>query len=123
LYAAVLTGICLYAACSCHEITEWKRPPGAARRMLALGRARELEEMTFKTRDEYREWLLGESGRDAIVSPRSSSRHGSHTSSPFVWLSGNDSDTHMVVGGCDDLLALAARMAEIQPEGHGPSKL
>jgi hypothetical protein len=21
-----LTGICLYAACSCHEITEWKRP-------------------------------------------------------------------------------------------------
>jgi hypothetical protein len=26
LYAAVLTGICLYAACSCHEITEWKRP-------------------------------------------------------------------------------------------------
>jgi hypothetical protein len=24
--AAVLTGICLYAACSCHEITEWKRP-------------------------------------------------------------------------------------------------
>jgi hypothetical protein len=24
--AAVLAGICLYAACSCHEMTEWKRP-------------------------------------------------------------------------------------------------
>jgi glutamate synthase (NADPH) large chain len=26
LYAGILTEICLYAACSCHEITEWKRP-------------------------------------------------------------------------------------------------
>eukprot|EP01047_Picozoa_sp_COSAG01_P065691 COSAG01_NODE_8918_length_2614_cov_1.600398_4_plen_219_part_00 len=26
LYAAVLTGICLHAACSCHGIREWTRP-------------------------------------------------------------------------------------------------
>jgi hypothetical protein len=25
IVCAVLTGICLYDACSCHEITEWKR--------------------------------------------------------------------------------------------------
>lgn len=30
MYAAVLAGICLYDACSCHAITEWKRPGAAA---------------------------------------------------------------------------------------------
>eukprot|EP01047_Picozoa_sp_COSAG01_P037510 COSAG01_NODE_2985_length_6752_cov_133.017736_8_plen_108_part_00 len=30
LYAAVLAGICLHDACSCHAITEWKRPGAAA---------------------------------------------------------------------------------------------
>jgi hypothetical protein len=42
---AVLTGICLYAACSCHEITEWKRP-GQLRRgcARAVRRARVLRQ-------------------------------------------------------------------------------
>mmetsp|Transcript_2678 Transcript_2678/g.5064 ORF Transcript_2678/g.5064 Transcript_2678/m.5064 type:complete len:640 (-) Transcript_2678:453-2372(-) len=72
---------------------------------------------SFDSRDEYRGWLLGNSGKpvpgEGFRSTSSDPRAVKHTSSPFVWLGDKDGgspDDDMVpirtfVGGHDDSLA------------------
>jgi hypothetical protein len=45
----VLTGICLYAACSCHDITEWKRPGQWSKEAAGTGLADTRALQTFKS--------------------------------------------------------------------------
>jgi glutaredoxin len=66
--------------------------------------ANRVDERTFPTRAEYKNWLRQNSVSGGIVDTIAAlhPRAGRHTSSPFVWI-----NEDYFVGGCDDLHALS----------------
>ena len=96
-----------FASCPFHQTAL-----EAAAAMKARGDCKEVHDMTFASRDEYREWLLGATGRSAF----SSKAAAEHTSSPCVWMTPVNSEKHSFIGGCDDLVELAAAMESAQQQ-------
>lgn len=91
-----------FASCPFHQDAI-----STAKSLATMGLVGDVEELTFETRDSYREWLFGTDGRQRFTtsSPSVSTRALRHTSSPFVWQ--NDGE---FVGGCDDLKMLASQL-------------
>lgn len=96
-----------FRACPFHT-----RALSAARGMVAGGNGKAVEALTFETRGEYQEWLRGPGGRARFRARKAAE----HTSSPFVYMAAAHHSHSILVGGCDDLVALAGMMrAQQQP--------
>ena len=81
-----------------------RRALAAAQDMASRGLVGEAVNLTFKSREEFQEWLLSDDGRR-----RFGPQAQTHSSSPFVWTSHD-----VFIGGCEDLLCLMRRL-----EGKG----
>ena len=88
-----------FATCPFHQ-----RALERAHELVASGAVARVDDRTFATRELYREWLFAE-GHSLFPSDHPAARK--HTSSPFVWTSDREG-LRDFVGGCDDLLAMAA---------------
>jgi hypothetical protein len=94
-----------FASCPFH-----KRAVEAAKKLETSGLVASLDDRTFASRDEYREWLFSSAGSSSFSEPAAQR----HTSSPFVWM--NESDDRTFVGGCDATLELAATLEAAQQD-------
>jgi hypothetical protein len=107
-----LSGVNLSVAgfenCSFHQ-----RALAAAKAMHQAGLIASLDDRTFTTRDEYRQWLFSKDGRASFGEAAAK-----HSSSPFVW----SSAPITFVGGCDATLELAVKLqkaSELAAEHDG----
>jgi FKBP-type peptidyl-prolyl cis-trans isomerase 2 len=87
----------------------------AAKGMVAQGIITKLDDRTFATRDQYREWLFSE-GQPLFADDEAVQKH---ISSPFVWSSSEG--LLRFVGGCDDVLLMAAPTSSLEQAGMIPS--
>jgi hypothetical protein len=101
-----------FASCPSHQDAL-----GVARRLQAAGLIANLEDRTFATRDEYREWLFSAEGRASFEHDQVAQQHAT---CPFVWASDGDR-ARTFVGGCDATMELASELtkADKQQEGAG----
>jgi len=97
-------------------LCDYQRAVAAAKELKSKGLLLRFTEMTFDSRDLYREWLFSHDGRAKF----SSSRARGHTSSPFVFDEGCEPMHY--IGGCDDFLDLASTISAGSKEDQETAK-